>query len=476
MKKRGMTLPEQALAADVPRARIAVASMVGTTIEFYDFYVYATAAVSVFPKLFFPPGNPAAALLASFATFGLAFAARPLGSILFGHFGDRVGRKATLVSSLVVMGIATFAIGLLPTYAQVGVLAPALLAVMRFAQGLALGGEWSGAALLATETARPGRRGWMAMWPQLGAPLGFLLANALFLSLINLLGLDGIQAGVNSPFYAWGWRIPFLLSAVMVAVGLYVRLKLTETPVFARSLQRGEPVKAPIAALFRGSWDKVIIGAFVVLSTFAIFYLVTTWVLSYGTAPRAPRGFGLGFGYVELLQLQLIAVLFFAAAIPAAGLLVDRFGRRRTLLAASVAIMCFGAAFTPLLAPGNASRGTLLAFLIIGMTLTGLTYGPMSAVLPELFPTNVRYTGSGVSFNIASVLGAAVAPFIATWLTVRYGVGHVGLYLVAMALLSLGAQWLMPETRTTSLDTPDDTTGVSRESAAEPQSANSRDI
>jgi MFS family permease len=262
----------------------------------------------------------------------------------------------------------------------------------------------------------------------------------------------------------------------MVAVGLYVRLKLTETPVFARSLQRGEPVKAPIAALFRGSWDKVIIGAFVVLSTFAIFYLVTTWVLSYGTAPRAPRGFGLGFGYVEFLQLQLIAVLFFAAAIPAAGLLVDRFGRRRTLLAASVAIMCFGAAFTPLLAPGNASRGTLLAFLIIGMTLTGLTYGPMSAVLPELFPTNVRYTGSGVSFNIASVLGAAVAPFIATWLTVRYGVGHVGLYLVAMALLSLGAQWLMPETKTTSLDTPDNTTGVSRESAAEPQSANSRDI
>jgi MFS family permease len=197
-------------------------------------------------------------------------------------------------------------------------------------------------------------------------------------------------------------------------------------------------------------------------------------VLSYGTGARAPRGFGLGFGYVEFLQMQLVAVLFFAATIPVAGLLVDRFGRRRTLLSVSVAIVCFGASFTPLLAPGHASRGTVLAFLIIGMTLTGLAYGPMSAVLPELFPTNVRYSGSGVSFNIASVLGAAVAPFVATWLTVRYGVGHVGLYLVVMALVSLGAQWLMPETGTTSLDTPD-TAGVSAESAAEPQSTGSRD-
>jgi MFS family permease len=279
---------------------------------------------------------------------------------------------------------------------------------------------------------------------------------------------------VNSPFYTWGWRIPFLLSAVMVAVGLYVRLKLTETPVFARSLQRGEAVRAPIVALFRGSWDRVVIGAFVVLSTFGIFYLVTTWVLSYGTAPRAPRGFGLGFGYVEFLQLQLIAVVFFAAAIPAAGLLVDRFGRRRVLLTASVAIMCFGAAFTPLLAPGHASRASVLAFLVIGMTLTGLVYGPMSAVLPELFPTNVRYSGSGVSFNIASILGAAVAPFVATWLTVHYGVGRVGWYLIAMALLSLGAQWLMPETRTTSLDT----SAMSREEkelTAEPQGAGGRE-
>ncbi|HXL59289.1 MAG TPA: MFS transporter [Mycobacterium sp.] len=462
--------PTQPLATDVPRARIAVASMVGTTIEFYDFYVYATAAVSVFPRLFFPPGNPTAALLASLATFGLAFAARPLGSVLFGHFGDRVGRKATLVSSLLVMGIATFAVGLLPTYTHVGVMAPALLAVMRFAQGLALGGEWSGAALLATESARPGRRGWMAMWPQLGAPLGFLLANALFLLLINVLDLDDIQSSADSAFYAWAWRIPFLLSAVMVAVGLYVRLKLTETPVFARSMQRGEPVKSPFSTLLRGSWDRVIIGAFVVLSAFTMFYIVTTWVLSYGTAPRAPHGSGLGFGYVEFLRLQLIAVLFFAGTIPVAGLLVDRFGRRRTLLAVSVGILGYGAAFTPLLAQGHASRGAVLAFLVIGMTLTGLAYGPMSAVLPELFPTNVRYSGSGVSFNIASIMGAAVAPFIATWLTVEYGVGYVGMYLIGMALLSLVAQLVMPETKSSSLDASD-TTGIHEEPTVEPQSS-----
>jgi MFS family permease len=470
MEKWRMTLPAQPLTADVPRARIAMASMVGTTIEFYDFYVYATAAVSVFPRLFFPPGNPTAALLASLATFGLAFAARPFGSVLFGHFGDRVGRKATLVSSLLVMGIATFAVGLLPTYALVGVLAPALLAVMRFTQGLALGGEWSGAALLAAESARPGRRGRMAMWPQMGAPLGFLLANVVFLSLINVLGGDGIQFSADSAFYTWGWRIPFLLSAVMVVVGLYVRLKLTETPVFARARQRGEPVKSPFLTLFRGSWDKVIVGAFVVLSAFTMFYIVTTWVLSYGTAPRAPHGSGLGFGYDEFLWLQLIAVLFFAGTIPVAGLLVDKFGRRRTLLTVSVSVLGYGAAFNPLLAQGHASRETVLAFLIIGMTLTGLAYGPMSVLLPELFPTNVRYSGSGVSFNIASIMGAAVAPFIATWLTVHYGVGYVGLYLIAVALLSVLAQVLMPETKSSQLDTSD-TTGAHWASTVEPQSS-----
>ena len=426
--------------------------MVGTTVEFYDFYIYATAAVSVFPFLFFPKGNPTTALLASLATFGLAFVARPIGSVLFGHFGDRVGRKATLVGSLLTMGIATFAIGLLPTYHQVGLLAPALLAILRFAQGLALGGEWSGAALLAVETAKPGRRAWAAMWPQLGAPFGFLLANSVFLGLLIWLGHSNAKPDLGGAFLTWGWRIPFLISAVMVAIGLYVRLKLTETPVFARALERGERVKTPVAQVFRNNWRQLILGTFVMLSTYTIFYIVTTWALSYGTAKLPPNGMGLGFNYIDFLKLQLIAVLFFAATIPIAGQLADRWGRRRTLLTVTAAIMAYGGLFSVLLAPGRASQGSVLAFLIIGMTLMGFTFGPMSAVLPELFPTNVRYTGSGISYNSASILGAAVAPFIATWLSTTYGVGWVGVYLLCAATLTFIALLIMRETRDTSLE------------------------
>lgn len=441
------------LVAGVPRSRIVLASMVGTTVEFYDFYVYATAAVSVFPFLFFPKGNSTTALLASLATFGLAFVARPVGSVLFGHFGDRAGRKATLVGSLLTMGIATFAIGLLPTYNQVGLLAPALLAILRFAQGLALGGEWSGAALLAVETAKPGKRAWAAMWPQLGAPFGFLLANGVFLALLMWLGHSNAKPDLNGPFLTWGWRIPFLISAVMVAIGLYVRLKLTETPVFARALERGEKVKTPVAQVFRSNWRQLILGTFVMLSTYTIFYIVTTWALSYGTGKKPPAGMGLGFNYIDFLKMQLIAVLFFAAMIPVAGRLADQWGRRRTLLAVTAAIMAYSGLFAMLLAPDKASHGSVLVFLIIGMTLMGFTFGPMSAVLPELFPTNVRYTGSGISYNSASILGAAVAPFIATWLSSNYGVGWVGVYLFCAASLTFVALLVMHETREVSLET-----------------------
>ncbi len=442
------------LVAGVPRRRIVVASMVGTTVEFYDFYIYATAAVTVFPFLFFPKGNPTTALLASLATFGLAFAARPLGSILFGHFGDRVGRKATLVGSLLTMGIATFAIGLLPTYHQVGLLAPALLALMRFAQGLALGGEWSGAALLAVETARPGRRAWAAMWPQLGAPIGFLLANGAFLALLTWLRHSNADPDLDGAFLTWGWRVPFLFSAVMVGIGLYVRLRLTETPVFARAVERGERVKTPVAQVFRTSWPQLLIGTFVMLATYTLFYVVTTWALSYGTAKRPPDGAGLGFSFFDFLRLQMVAVVFFAALIPVSGMLADRWGRRPTLIAVTVAIIGYGAAFAALLDPQRSSAGSVLLFLALGMTLMGLTFGPMSAVLPELFPTNVRYTGSGIAYNAASILGAAVAPFIATWLSTRYGVGWVGVYLATAACLTLVALLVMRDTRDTSLDSP----------------------
>ena len=438
----------------VPRRRILVASMAGTTIEFYDFYIYATAAISVFPYLFFPKGNPTTALLASLATFGLAFVARPVGSILFGHFGDRIGRKATLVSSLLLMGIATFVVGLLPTYQQVGIVAPVLLAVTRFTQGFALGGEWSGAALLATETAEPDKRARAAIWPQMGAPFGFLLANGLFLILIGWLGHSTAGTDTAGPFLTWGWRIPFLLSAVMVAIGLYVRLRLAETPVFARALARGERVRTPLTTVFRTSWRELIIGTFVMLVTYTLFYIVTTWVLSYGTTKRPPAGTGLGYGYVNFLHLQLIAVLFFAVTVPIAGALADRFGRRRTLLIVTAMIILYGASFDLLLAPGHATTASTLLFLVIGMTLMGLSYGPMSALLPELFPTNVRYTGAGLSFNAAGILGGAVAPFIATWLATEYGVGWVGLYLVVAAILTFVALLVMRETKDISLDGP----------------------
>lgn len=427
--------------------------MVGTTIEFFDFYIYATAAVLVFPTLFFPKGDDTAALLASFATFGLAFAARPLGSILFGHFGDRVGRKATLVGSLLTMGIATFLIGVLPTFDQVGYWAPALLAVMRFAQGLGLGGEWSGAALLATETAAPGKRAWAAMWPQLGAPFGFFLANGTFLVIMQLLDFDSKTSASNHAFMTWGWRIPFLASSVMVIVGLYVRLKLTETPVFAKAVKDGKKVKAPLGEVVRTAWKPLIVGTFVMVATYTLFYLVTTWVVSYGTGKVVDKsGAKLGISYIDFLEMQLIAVLFFAAFVAVSGYFADRIGRRKVLIVVTLAIIVYGLSFKWILDPATTTQGTMLAVLIAGLTLMGMTFGPMSAVLPELFATNVRYTGSGISYNFASILGAAIAPFIATWLVSDYGVGWVGVYLAIAGVATLIALLVMHETRDVELD------------------------
>lgn len=446
--------PDGAIPApQVPRSRIVIASMVGTSIEFFDFYIYATAAVLVFPRLFFPAGNDTTALLASFATFGLAFVARPIGSILFGHFGDRIGRKATLVGSLLTMGVATFAIGLLPTYAAVGLWAPALLAIMRFTQGVGLGGEWSGAALLATETAKPGKRAWAAMYPQLGAPIGFFFANGIFLLIVIATGYDSANSGTDHAFLTWGWRIPFLLSAIMVIIGLYVRLKLEETPVFKLAVERGQKVKTPLAQVFKTSWRQLIIGTFVMLATYTLFYIMTTWVVSYGTGKVSDvNGPKLAIPYTDFLELQLIAVLFFAALIPVAGLLADKYGRRPTLIVITTAIVMFGLSFHWFADPASASAGKMLVFMCVGLGLMGLTFGPMSAVLPELFPTNVRYTGSGISYNTASILGAAVAPFIATWLVSSYGVGWVGVYLAIAAALTLISLIIMKETRDQSLD------------------------
>jgi len=448
--------PEVSDELRIPRKRIVLASMVGTTIEFYDFYIYATAAVSVFPLLFFSKAQPGAALLASMATFGVAFVARPIGSILFGHFGDRIGRKATLVGSLLTMGIATFLIGLLPTLMQVGLWAPAMLTILRFCQGLGLGGEWSGAALLATETAEKGKRGWAAMWPQLGAPFGFILANGFFLLLTIWFKYNSAETQLKGDFLPWGWRIPFLASIFLVLVGLYVRFKLQETPVFARALSRGERLKAPLAEVFKKHVRELVLSTFIMLATYGLFYLMTTWILSYAIGDSS-LGF-LGIGYHEFLVLQLIAVLLFAAMIPVSGWLADRFGRRCILLVVTTLIFLFGLTFNLFLSPHTMGTGTnanmelMLLFLCIGMTLMGLEFGPMSAILPEMFPTNVRYTGSGVAYNVASILGAALTPFAAVWLARNFGVRYVGIYLCLLSLPTIIALAASEETKDKTLD------------------------
>jgi len=454
------------------RRRIIVASVIGTTIEFFDFYMYATAAVSIFPLLFFPPGEGGAALLSSMATFGVAFVARPIGSILFGHFGDRIGRKATLIGSLLLMGLATFAIGLLPPYQSIGLLAPALLTILRFCQGLGLGGEWSGAALLAAETALPGKRARAAMWPQLGAPFGFILANGFFLILTTFFGFRSATARLDDPFLAWGWRIPFLLSLAMVLVGLYARVKLQETPVFVRALERGETLKSPVLEVMRSNFGELVRGCFIMVATYGLFYLMTTWILSYAIG-RTELG-ALGIDYRAFLNLQLLSVLLFAGFIPVSGALADRIGRRRLLIVVTAAIILFGLSFGWFLSPATLGSGAsanlalMLVFLSLGMSLMGLSFGPMSALLPELFPTNTRYTGSGIAYNAASILGAALTPFAATWLASRHGAGSVGLYLASLGLLTLAALLTSRETRSTNLDTMSEDAAAAAVEASSP--------
>ncbi|MES2261506.1 MAG: MFS transporter [Pseudomonadota bacterium] len=409
---------------------ILFASLIGTTIEFFDFYIYATAAVLVFPKLFFPAGDAAAATLQSLATFAIAFFARPVGSAVFGHFGDRVGRKATLVAALLTMGVSTVLIGMLPTYASIGTTAPLLLALCRFGQGLGLGGEWGGAVLLATENAPPGKRAWYGMFPQLGAPIGFFLSGGIFLLLSQTL--------TDAQFFSFGWRIPFLASALLVLVGLYVRLKITETPAFQAVLDKNERVKIPVVAVLRDHTRMLVLGTLMAMATFVLFYLMTVFALSWGTS-------ALGFSRKDFLILQLFSVLFFGLTIPGAALLADRYGRRVTLIAVSAAIVVFGLALAPLFGSGSTWQVTL--FMSLGLGLMGMTYGPLGTMLSELFPAEVRYTGASLTFNLAGILGASLAPYIATWLATNYGLQYVGYYLSAAAFLSLVALMLTGKTK-----------------------------
>lgn len=433
-----------------PRSRVLVASLVGTTIEFYDFYIYATAAVLVFPHLFFPAGNDTTALLASFAVFGAAMVARPLGAVFFGHLGDKRGRKVTLVASLLTMGVATFAIGLLPTYALVGWFAPLLLVLMRLAQGFAIGGEWSGAALVATENAPEGKRAWYGTFPQLGAPLGFILANGLFLTIAALMPSDD-PSTPSDTFLEWGWRVPFLFSAVMVVVGLYVRLRLVESAAFQRAIEKGKVSKLPLGEVVRTHWRELVLGTFYMLATYVLFYLMTTYSLSYGRAATDAEVPGLGYTYNGFVLMMIVGVVFFGIFTMVSGPVADRFGRRAHLLVVTAAIIVFGLCWVPLLEAGDVG---VMAWLVLGFSLMGLTFGPMGALLPELFATNVRYTGSGLSYNVSSILGAAVAPFIAVWL---WGLGDgspflVGVYLSAMGVLTFLALAVGRDTRGLDID------------------------
>ena len=432
----------QAMVRDSVKTVIA-ASMVGTAIEFYDFYAYGTAAANYFPKVFFgDTTNPTVALLASLLTFAIAFIARPLGSLVFGHFGDRMGRKTTLVVSLLTMGIATFLIGCLPTYNQWGVAAVAVLCLCRFVQGIGLGGEWSGAALVATENAPEDKRALYGSFPELGAPIGFFLSNGTYFLLETF--------NDNDAMLAWGWRVPFLLSSILVIVGLVVRVQMEETPLFRMAQEQKKVVKSPLTEVFKKSWKEVIQATFLVAVTYTLFYTLATWSLAWGTKTVEQGGGNLGFSNQEYLLMLMIAVCVFAAFIVISCVNADKFGRKRVIIISSCCLIAFALLFPFLLDPavvGQRNFATNLLFLCIGFALMGTAFGPIGAFLPELFDANVRYSGSGIGYNLAAIVGAAFVPTIATWLSHHWGVHSVGLYLGVMALCCLIAVLSCKETK-----------------------------
>ena len=408
------------VAAGASTRRILGASLVGTAVEFYDFYIYATAASLVFGPLFFPSKSASLQLLSAYASFAVAFVARPVGGAFFGHFGDRIGRKSTLVASLVVMGASTFAIAVLPGYAVLGWGAPTLLCLLRFGQGFGLGGEWGGAALLAVENAPPGWRARFGMFPQLGAPVGFIAANGLFL----LLGLWLTKAD----FLAWGWRLPFLASAALVGLGLWVRVSLSETPEFAAVMARAHATPAPLGEVLRRHGRATLAGTLGVICCFALFYLATAFALGFGVTR-------LGYGRETFLGVQLGAILFLAAGILAAGWLSDRTTPRTVLSLGCAAAVGVGALLAPMM--GSGSLLGVGAFLSLALFVMGFVYGPLGAWLPGLFPPEVRYTGASVAFNLGGVLGGGLAPVLAQALSDRGGLAWVGAYLATAALASL---------------------------------------
>ena len=425
--------------------KVALASMVGTAIEFFDYYIYAAAAVLVFNTQFFHSGDPLSDDLLSLSTLALAFFARPIGSALFGHFGDKIGRKKTLVASLVLMGGSTVVIGLLPTYSQIGIWAPILLCICRVGQGIGLGGEWGGAALVATENAPEGKRAWYGTFPQLGAPIGLFVANATFFLVSYFLGQQALVE--------WAWRIPFVSSLALVLVGLYVRLTLHESHVFVEAEEKGKKLKAPVSVVFTKHFKPMVIGTFIMVATYSLFYIMTAFAQAYSRTPatlsEAGYPMGLGIPANTFTGLLLMSAIVFAIFISISGLYADKIGRRKWLIWTTVSILIFALCMPLFL--GNGTPASVFAFLVIGMALMGMTFGPMAALLPELFPTEVRYSGASLAYNIASIIGATIAAMISLKINALYGLMGVGIYLAINAFLTLLALLASKETKNVDL-------------------------
>ena len=425
--------------------KVALASMVGTAIEFFDYYIYAAAAVLVFNTQFFHSGDPLSDDLLSLSTLALAFFARPIGSALFGHFGDKIGRKKTLVASLVLMGGSTVVIGLLPTYSQIGIWAPILLCICRVGQGIGLGGEWGGAALVATENAPEGKRAWYGTFPQLGAPIGLFVANATFFLVSYFWGQQALVE--------WAWRIPFVSSLALVLVGLYVRLTLHESHVFIEAEEKGKKLKAPVSVVFTKHFKPMVIGTFIMVATYSLFYIMTAFAQAYSrtsaTLSEAGYPMGLGIPANTFTGLLLMSAIVFAICISISGLYADKIGRRKWLIWTTVSILIFALCMPLFL--GNGTPTSVFAFLVIGMALMGMTFGPMAALLPELFPTEVRYSGASLAYNIASIIGATIAAMISLKINALYGLMGVGIYLAINAFLTLLALLASKETKNVDL-------------------------
>ncbi|MFR0602083.1 MFS transporter [Limosilactobacillus mucosae] len=425
-----MTVNNEKLERD-PVKTVILASMMGTAIEFFDFYAYGTASAAYFPKVFFPQMTPLLATLLSLLTFGVAFVARPVGSFVFGHFGDRLGRKKTLVVSLLVMGVATVAIGFIPGYQSIGVGGALLLCLCRFVQGIGLGGEWSGAVLVATENAPADKRALYGAFPEVGAPIGFFICNGLFYFLEKML--------TPAQMMSFGWRVPFWASSVLVVIGLYVRHRLQETPLFKLAQERDNTTRSPLKEVFKENWREILKGTFLMGATYAMFFTLTTWSLSFATT-------ALGFSHSEFLLLLMAAIVEFAVLIMTTSVLADKVGRKKVLMTASVALVVFSLVF-PYFLEGQHNMVGMLLFLGLGFVVMGTLYGPVGAVLPELFPTKVRYSGAGITYNLAAVVGAAVAPTITTWLIATFGLHYAGMYMFVLAVVSVVAWALTPETK-----------------------------